>query len=236
MERPIDILAALAVEDDTIRDAERKRASARARVPNAQAKADKAQATLDAADKALADHAQQEHATERKVEEYQTHLSRAIRALETGAGDADAAERQRVNCLAILDDLETQQLEQMDEREVLEANVVGAKERVAEAQQAVGEAAAACAPAVKEQTARLMAAKGQAIHLRAQLHAEELARYDALLKRNRRPVSPLVRDTCKACNRVQVARAIQELKRGRLVQCAGCGRWLHAPDLVIDEI
>ena len=104
-----------------------------------------------------------------------------------------------------------------------------------EAEEALAEAEAECAPAVKEQTARLMAAKGEAIHLRAQLHKEELARYDALMVRNRRPVSPLVRDTCKACNRVQVARAIQELKRGRLVQCAGCGRWLHAPELVIEE-
>jgi predicted nucleic acid-binding Zn-ribbon protein len=157
---------------------------------------------------------------------------RANRALATGAGDPDAAEHQRVSCIAIIDGLETDQLELMELRETLEAALSAREAELVTAEEEVVAAAAACPPEVKIQTARLMAAKGDAIHLRSKLHKVELVRYDALMARNRRPVSILKKDTCKACNRVQVPRAMQELKRGRLVQCAGCGRWLHAPDLV----
>ncbi|MFT6147291.1 MAG: putative nucleic acid-binding Zn-ribbon protein [Myxococcota bacterium] len=232
MELDIDVLAALAHADDEIRDADRKRASARASVPNSEKARDEAAKAVADAKQLLATHTETERANQRKLKEYETFVMRANRALETGAGDADAAERQRVSCIAIIDGLETEQLELMDVRETLEAALLAREAELVAAEETVVTANAACAPEVKVQTARLMTAKGEAIYLRSKLHKVELVRYDALMDRNRRPVSILKKDTCKACNRVQVPRAMQELKRGRLVQCAGCGRWLHAPDLV----
>ncbi len=232
MELDIDILAALADADDEIRSADRKRKAARASVPNSEKARDEAAQAVADAKQVLATHTETERANQRKLKEYETFVMRANRALETGAGDADAAEHQRVSCIAIIDGLETDQLELMELRETLEATLAQRQAELVAAEEVVVEAAAACAPEVKVQTARLMAAKGDAIHLRSKLHKVELLRYDALMDRNRRPVSILKKDTCKSCNRVQVPRAMQEIKRGRLVQCAGCGRWLHAPDLV----
>lgn len=233
MELDIDVLAALADVDDVIRDADRKRKAARASVPAAQKARDNAEQAVSEAEQTLADHTDTERANQRKLNEYETFLERANRALATGAGDPEAAERQRVSCIGIIDDLETDQLELMDGRETLETALAARRAELVVAEEAVVAATAACAPEVKVQTARLMAAKGDAIHLRTKLHKAELVRYDALMARNRRPVSTLIKkDICKACNRVQFPRAMQELKSGRLIQCAGCGRWLHAPELV----
>ncbi len=232
MELDIDILAALANADDEIRDADRKRTAARASIPNSEKARNIAEKAVEDAKQLLATHSETERSNERKLKEYETFVMRANRALATGAGDPDAAEHQRVSCIAIIDGLETDQLELMDLRETLEVALAQREAELVIAEKVVVDTAAACAPEVKTQTARLMASKGDAIHLRSQLHKVELVRYDALMARNRRPVSILKKDTCKACNRVQVPRAMQELKRGRLVQCAGCGRWLHAPGLV----
>lgn len=235
MTSTIDLLAALATADDHIRDHTRAKERALALVPEADAELAKAEASLAEAKAALAQHAEQEHQTERKVRDYQGHHQRAVRALEMGAGDADAAENQRQKCLAILDELETEQLEQLELRDALQTAIAQAEALVAQQQAAREEAAQRTAPEAALHEEALSRYHSERALLREQIHKEELKRYDALLLRNKRPVSPLVDNACKACRRVLVARYLQELKRGRLVQCSGCARWLHAPELVIEE-
>lgn len=226
-------LVELTEVDDEIASKEAKLAASRARVPNATKARDVAKQALEDAKAEQKSFLEAQRAKEREEEQYQTRLSRAQRALETGVGDADAAERQRVQCLEILDGLETDLLEMMETAEAHEATVAGRTQELADREADIGTEAEAAAPESAALERELTVLRGRRDGLREVIHDIEVKRYDALRGRKKRPVSPLVngRD-CKACNRVVVANTLTELRAGRLVGCGGCGRWLYMPGML----
>jgi hypothetical protein len=106
----LEQLVALADLDDEIARHQKARADALAAVPTADKVVAAAVAAHDAAKAALAAHAPKESAIDRQMDDYKVQRGRAVRALETGMGDAAAAERQQAQCEAILDRLETELL------------------------------------------------------------------------------------------------------------------------------
>ena len=66
----------------------------------------------------------------------------------------------------------------------------------------------------------------RAIHWEA-IHPELQDRYTRLCERKKRALSPLQHDACGACMQVAPPQQRIELRRGRLVECRGCHRWLY---------
>jgi predicted nucleic acid-binding Zn-ribbon protein len=133
-------------------------------------------------------------------------------------------ELERLSRLADLDDAITAR-----ERE-LEAARAAADEALAARRAEIGAAEVATAPAVDAATAALVELRAERDALRPAIEAHELARYDQLRGRGRRPVSAIVDKACKACRRGLIPHQLHELARGRLERCGGCGRWLLPPE------
>src|SRR6186713_3215398 len=108
---------------------------------------------------------ERERAAHREIAEYQTRLKRAEQALETGVGDPDAAERQRVQCIDIIDRLETEELVAMDA-------VEGVRPRLEKALAAVSQAAATLADTAAKAPGRIAAAEAEVARLTAERDAE----------------------------------------------------------------
>jgi predicted nucleic acid-binding Zn-ribbon protein len=223
----LEQLVALADLDDEIARHQKARADALAAVPTADKVVAAAVAAHDAAKAALAAHAPKESAIDRQMDDYKVQRGRAVRALETGMGDAAAAERQQAQCEAILDRLETELLGLFEVRDGLEQAVASTSAAIDAARKKRDEIAAAAAPALAAADAALARLTPDRDAARAAVPAPELGRYDALRSRQRRPVARIDGDTCSACNRVVVPHQQHEIARGRLVTCAGCNRWLY---------
>lgn len=230
MNPELERLSRLADLDDAITARERELEAARAAAPEARARAAQAEVARAAIAAELAAHAAKERAGEREIELYRTRLARAVQALETGAGDAAAAERQRVQCVEILDRLETELLELLEARDGIAGRLAAADEALAARRAEISAAEVATAPAVDAATAALVELRAERDALRPAIEAHELARYDQLRGRGRRPVSAIVDKACKACRRGLIPHQLHELARGRLERCGGCGRWLLPPE------
>jgi predicted nucleic acid-binding Zn-ribbon protein len=228
------LLEALAVADRDI-----------ARADHATAEAHRERAQAVAAVEAAARSVEQAEDTARQLRDslaaladkarlYEQRRAGALRALETGAGSADAAQRQLEQCEAILDETETAQLEALERQDSAAEAVRGAHE-LAAAERASLEATDAALPSrLSEASAARAEAEERRTAAREPLPAHTLSRYDALQARRGTAVAYIEDGACRACRRTAGKGQEQEILRGRLEACRSCGRWL-VPSVQPDE-
>lgn len=227
MHPDLERLARLSDADMALWKAQDALAAAKGAVAAARRTVAEAEAARDAVRAEEQQIKDRERATHRELEQYRRRLDRAIKALETAMGDPAAAERQRVQCLEIIDRLETDMLEIFEELEEIEPRVKAAQTVVAEAE-AVLERTRAEAPD------RIGAAQTQVDELQATRDAEygplprELkGRYDLLLGRKPPPVSRIVQGACRKCHHSVPQQALIDIATNdKILQCRGCGRWI----------
>jgi predicted nucleic acid-binding Zn-ribbon protein len=154
---------------------------------------------------------------------------KAVTALEAGMGDAAAAERQRQTCAHRIDDLETEILEAMEQREEDDEALAARTEEAAAAAAAREEGEATMGPELEgviAESARLVASREE--HT-PNLPAYEREQYRRLLARKKYALARLVDRTCTACQSTVPYQIRNDLQQGRLVNCENCARWLYLP-------
>lgn len=206
-------------------DAERLRAALREAEVAAAARA----ADHDAAKAAFDGLRAEERAVERRIEELRDKRRSAVRVLETGAGDPAAAQRQVERCDALIDEAETQLLGLFDTLEGAKRTLAAAAER-----RALSEAALATARV--EMPPRADALAAQAVTVGEGVDGEVAAlppdlrsRYRGLREKGRWPVARIKGGKCDACSVSAQPQMLADVRKGRIVECQGCRRWLLLP-------
>ena len=229
-----DLMCLLALNDadDALDTAKARLSAAKSAVKKATQQRDEALTARDGAQADLDAAKAEERALNRKVEQYEARRATATRALEMGAGDPDAAERQIEQVGQILDDSETAILELMEKQETLTA-IRDAKQEELDAKERALEAAIAAAPAaIAEATAQEAAASTERDEKRTLVRKDMVVHYERVRQRKRKPVVRLNGRTCPACQLMIGAARVSELKRGviDILMCPGCHRIVVLPD------
>lgn len=172
---------------------------------------------------------QDERAGQRRVDELRAKLASAVRVLETGVGNAEAAERQRVNCVELIDQTETTMLESLEAQDRARAELDAAKAKLVRADQVAATARKEMPPRIEELAATALRLQGEVELALAELPTELQNRYRGLREKGRWPVARVKDGSCDACRMTAPAQSLMELKRGRLLACHGCHRWLLMP-------
>ncbi len=224
----------LAIRDlwhvDEEMDALRAKAGALARaVEEARARREAAREALDARKAELAELKKRERALDRRIAEYGQRRDRTRRLLDEGkVGDFISAQRQLDQCVAIVDEAETELLELLEE-------VDAAGEALARAEaelEAAGRAVEAAVRAQAEQRPAVVARYRELEALRperwAALDEEHRVPYRDLRRRGWKPLAWIRDGACEACRRVVPPQVAIEVVQGRTVhRCRGCGRFLY---------
>jgi len=223
----LEQLARLSDLDVALTRAEAALKEARASVASAEAALAAAVSERDEVRAEFTTAKQTEREANRRLAQYHTRLQRAEKVLETGVGDPAAAERQRVQCLEIIDGIETEVLEALEVQEDIQPRLDAANERVAAAERAVVEAR----QSGPERVASLVDEIGELRVAHDDIHGtldrEIRGRYDLLRSRKPPAVARIRNDACAMCMYTVPKQATIEMRRGRLVTCRGCGRWLY---------
>jgi predicted nucleic acid-binding Zn-ribbon protein len=224
-----DLVERLARTDQLDRERGRQEAElAKARAALAEAEAALATATSGVAEaQALVDaNRADERAAQRRLDELKQKHASAIRILETGAGDAAAAERQLENCERLIDETETAMLEVLEAQDHVKGTLAAAQERRATAEATAGRARTEVPPKVEELTAAIADLGGRVDAELAALPADIRKRYQALRAAGKWPVAHVKDGSCAACRMTVPPQKVTEVKKGRLEECNGCKRWL----------
>jgi predicted nucleic acid-binding Zn-ribbon protein len=171
----------------------------------------------------------EERAVERRIEELRDKRRSAVRVLETGAGDPAAAQRQVERCDALIDEAETQVLGLMDTVEAAKRASADATTRRAQAEQVLATASAEMPPRIESLSSQAATVGAAADADVAALPAELRNRYRGLREKGRWPVARAKGGKCDACSMTAQPQMVADLKRGRLIECQGCRRWLLLP-------
>jgi predicted nucleic acid-binding Zn-ribbon protein len=168
----------------------------------------------------------EERATQRRLDELATSRKAALRVLETGVGNAEAAQRQLERCDELIDETESAMLEVLEAQDragrALEQAKAAAATALAQATRGRTELPAAVAAAQAEQAT--LGTEREARH--KELHPEIRTRYDGFRARGRYALARIKSGGCEACGIAVQPQMVADLGRGRLVACHGCHRWL----------
>ncbi len=188
------------------------------------------QAALAQAEAALEANRVDEKAVQRKLTEYRGNRASATRLLETGMGDPEAAQRQVDRCDELIDDAETSVLELLQSRDGLTSTRDAAAAEVAETRDRV-ETLKRDVPAevatLEGEMAGLVADRSTVFEA---LPRDIKSRYDGWRARRKWAVARIVRGACDACRMEVQSQHLSDLKRGLIVPCRGCHRWLIPPE------
>ena len=206
-----------------LKAAKRKLDAGRADAKHALTNATQALEQLDAA---LADSDAQQKAIARETEKYERRLQSAQRVLEGGGGDPEAAERQVVGVTEQLDRLETEMLEQLERVDTLSEQREAAVATHQAATQAHQQAESAYDPAVQALRDEFNGIVPRRDAELAALDSLMRDKYISLRDRKGSAVARILRNACNACRMVVHQQHLADLKRGLVVPCRGCGRWL----------
>ncbi len=163
------------------------------------------------------------------VRTFENRRDAAQRALDAGAGSAEAAERQRDTCTQRIDELETNVLEVMETLEQLDEDLVGAQAKVVEVHAASVKTDEEYRPRLSEirkEFDDVTAARNKAL---PNIPRGERTTYDGLIKRKAYALAPVINEACDACRQVVAYQMRSDLKDGRMATCSGCLRWLYLP-------
>ncbi len=184
------------------------------------------EAVLGARQGAVDENATGQRGLQRKLSDYRNSRASAVRLLETGQGDAEAAQRQIDRCEALIDETETELLELLEQADALEALVSEASAAVA----ASRERLAQLDGSVPEEIAKLQASMASLTEQRRALidtlPRELVSRYEHWRARGKWAVSRIVGKTCDACRMEVQPQHRSDLRRGRIAPCRGCHRYL----------
>ena len=224
----------LAIRDlwhvDEEMDALRARARALARaVEEARARREAAREALAARQAELADLQERERALERRIAEYGQRRDRTRMLLDQGkVGDFISAQRQLDQCIAIVDEAETELLELLERIDAASEALARAEAEAQAAERAVEAAVRAQAeerPAVVARYRELEALRPERW---AALDEEHRVPYQDLRRRGWRPLAWIRDGACEECRRVVPPQMAIEVVQGRAVhRCRGCGRFLY---------
>ena len=171
-----------------------------------------------------------EHEAQRKAKRYQDRRSSAQRMLDQGMGDPDAAQRQVEQCNEILDELDTDLLEQMECQDALDAQHAS-NAAARQATQDVQEAAAVSVPKIlADLSTKRAKVQSERDGTYAPLENDLKYKYEQLVVKKRTAVAILEKGVCSSCQIVVQNQQISDLKRGLIKPCRGCHRWLILPD------
>lgn len=223
----LDDITRLGALDEAIRAEERAVERAEQRLADEHAavkQAEEAVAALESQQRAAR---AEERAIEARLAQYGKQLQAALRSLETGVGNPEVSERQRVNTLELIDTAETEILEGIEHQEHLAAQHQAASTAVEEAR--------AQRDAIEEKVqAELIERKGRLEGLRAErgpaaeaLTPELLRRYEALRKKKGSAVTTVDNQgCCTKCRMLTASQQLADVRAGRLETCRGCARWI----------
>lgn len=170
-----------------------------------------------------------EHEAQRKAKRYHDRRASAQRVLDQGMGDPDAAQRQVEQCNEILDDLDTDLLEQMERQDTLEGQHT-ANAAARQAAQDFEDAAALSVPKILADLATKRAkVQSERDGTYAPLDNDMKYKYEQLVEKKRTAVALLEKGVCSSCQIVVQNQQISDLKRGLIKPCRGCHRWLVLP-------
>lgn len=171
----------------------------------------------------------EERATERRIDELRDKKRSATRILETGAGDPAAAQRQIDRCDALVDEVETELLGLLDRLDAAKRSFDEATARRVRAEQVAGTVGVEMPPRIQDLRARETAAQADVDARLSGLATELRNRYLGLREKGRWPVARVKDGKCDACSMTTPPQTVVDLKRGRLLECHGCRRWLLLP-------
>jgi uncharacterized protein len=226
----VDLIRALGDLDRELDRLQKERDQLAARGPETQAALADAQAALARAEAALGAIREEERAAARDVGLYEKRRAAASRALSEGLGDPDAAQRQVEQCAAILDDLETRQLELMESAEAASGVLTAARSDRDTHARAAAAVEAELPPGLAAIDAARAAVQPDRDAARAALPKELGLRYDLVRTKKRTAVAELrPDDTCLGCRLRAPTVEAADARRGLLRACRGCGRFLIPP-------
>lgn len=172
----------------------------------------------------------EEHRLEREMHRYRDRRASALRVLEGGGGDPEAAARQLAQVDEILDRHETELLQLLEAADALNERLARAEAALAVARDELARLEAEH----PERTAELRARRDELVRAREQeLAAVDpalKARYEMLVARKGTAVARVERGACSACRQVVQQQHLTDLARGLVEPCRGCGRWLVPPE------
>ncbi len=169
----------------------------------------------------------EERALQRQLDDYRAKQQSAMRILETGAGNPDAAERQLAQCSAILDDIETKLLEMFERQDGLRASLNAAETELAKAGAERMRVATETPVTLARLEAEEHATQPKRTSIADELSLEVRQRYDMLRAGKKKvAVARLVDGSCTGCQMTVPAQHISDLRRGLMEPCRGCGRFL----------
>lgn len=225
----LDQIVALGAADAELDALDKEIAALQARIPAARGERDAAEGAVVQAKTHLEALRETERATAREVERYTRRRATAVRALETGMGNADAAQKQVEQCDAIIDDLETRQLEEMEGIEGARDALASTEATLAEAERHLTAEETTVPPilATRQNTRAGKQAARDAIW--SEVPKDLQSRYTLVRKKKKTAVTFLVDGYCKSCRMKPPLETTSEIGRGFLKTCPGCGRYLVAP-------
>jgi predicted nucleic acid-binding Zn-ribbon protein len=223
----VELLGAIGDRDAEVDRASRAIEQAKRALDAARVAVTAAIAARAASEQARVEHAKHTHALERRIDEYRVRERGALRALETGAGDATAAERQLAQCRAILDETETEQIVAMDRDDALRATLATQAAAITDAEAAERDLTARTPGVISKAEAAITAADAHRREQLAALTDDTRKRYESLRTSKRRnAVVRIVDGTCSACQMTVPMQQLADLRAGRLSACRGCTRFI----------
>ena len=167
-----------------------------------------------------------DRALQRKLETYNRQQASANRILEQGLGNPIAAEKQFKQCASIIDDIETELLEVMDCHDQAITQREHREQQVSHADSGYTTLATnspETRTALTNQKNELSVSRKHAV---SQLDRDILNRYEQLRRAKGTAVASIRTDCCRACQMSIPMQDLSDVRRGLIVHCRRCGRWL----------
>jgi len=226
MEPDLDTLSAIANVDRQATLLVRERDKQLLLVPAAEEECRAARGARDAAKEVFEASRDEERRLNREVHAFTGRKAAAERALDLGTGSAAAAIRQLDQCTAAIDDLETQLLELLEDQDELGETLAAAERALGQCEARLTEVGASSDARLEELEGQLAALDAEReVHL-AQLPVEEQKRYRLVIDHKGSAFTRIDGGACKRCYTVLGPQRELEVKRGRVITCPRCARWI----------
>jgi predicted nucleic acid-binding Zn-ribbon protein len=219
-------LTAIAVLDRRLQALDASIKKHQKRLDDSKQRVQKVETDLQSKREALTALKNEERSLQRKLHLYRDRRNSAIRILESGVGDFTAAERQVAQCDDILDNTETLLLEALETHDALDEDIEQREAALVDAQAGLTVVTAESTSTIDACNAewREIVAKREVDW--ATLEREFHHKYENLLRRKKYAVAPIYQGACHGCQRVIQRQEAADVKRGLLMTCRGCHRWL----------
>ena len=189
-----------------------------------------AQVHLRDSQTALSQLRQTEADTQQKLESYRRRKKTAIGALEKGLGNPESAQRQIEQCGKIIDDLEFALLECLENQESAATKIKAAEASVKESVEIAERFETERSEETNQLTVLVNSKTATRTEIINGLDVVIKNRYEQLRRSKGTAVARVVDDCCRSCQMALPMQDSSDLRRGRIIHCRKCGRWLFMPD------